>query len=45
MEEAEKSWREILGVERIKPLRDDVPSKAGIPVQDNPLKQQELAAR
>lgn len=44
MEEAEKSWRRIRGVGQIQPLLDGVPFKDGIPVQDNQLEQQKLAA-
>lgn len=44
MEEAEKSWRKIRGVDRIKLLLDGVPFKDGISVQDNPPEQQKLAA-
>ena len=44
VEEAEKSWRRIRGAERIELLLKGVPFKDGEAVQDNPPRQQNLAA-
>ena len=44
IEEAEKSWRRICGVERIEELLKGVTFKDGEAVQDNPPLQQNLAA-
>jgi transposase-like protein len=44
VEEAEKSWRRIRGAERIELLLKGIPFKDGIAVQDNPPRQQNLAA-
>lgn len=44
IEEAEKSWRKICGVDRIEPLLNGIPFKDGIQAQDNPPEQQNLAA-
>ncbi len=44
IEEAEKSWRRINGVERIELLLNGVIFKDGEAVQDNPPLQQNLAA-
>ena len=44
IEEAEKSWRRIRGAERIELLLKGVPFEDGIAVQDNPPRQQNLAA-
>jgi transposase-like protein len=44
IEEAEKSWREIRGADKIEPLMNGVPFKDGILVQDIPPEQQKLAA-
>jgi putative transposase len=44
MEEAEKSWRKIRGADQIQPLLGGLLFRDGIPVQDNPPEQQELAA-
>lgn len=44
MEEAEKTWRQIRGADKIGPLLDGVPFKDGIPAQDNPPEQQKPTA-
>ena len=44
IEEAEKSWRRIRGVDKIEPLLNGLPFRDGLPVQDNPPVQQKLAA-
>jgi len=44
IEEAEKSWRRIRGVDKIGPLLNGIPFKDGIQVPDNPPEQQKLAA-
>ena len=44
IEEAEKSWRKICGVDKIEPLLNGIPFKDGIQAQDNPPEQQKLAA-
>lgn len=44
IEEAEKSWRKICGVDKIEPLLNGIPFKDGIQAQDNPPEQQNLAA-
>ena len=44
IEEAEKSWREIRGADKIELLLKWVPFKDGEPVQDNLPVQQKLAA-
>jgi len=44
IEEAEKSWRKICGVDKIEPLLNGLPFKDGIQAQDNPPEQQKLAA-
>lgn len=44
IEEAEKSWRKICGVDKIAPLLNGIPFKDGIQAQDNPPEQQNLAA-
>lgn len=44
IEEAEKSWRKICGVDKIEPLLNGISFKDGIQAQDNPPEQQKLAA-
>lgn len=44
IEEAEKSWRRICGVNQIEPLLNGIPFKDGIQALDNPPEQQKLAA-
>ena len=44
IEEAEKSWHKIRGADKISDLLKGLPFKDGILVQDNPPKQQKLAA-
>lgn len=44
IEEAEKAWRKICGVDKIEPLLNGIPFKDGIQVQNNPPEQQKLAA-
>ena len=44
IEEAEKNWQRIRGADKIAALLNGLPFKDGILVQDNPPKQQKLAA-
>lgn len=44
IEEAEKSWRKICGVNQIEPLLNGIPFKDGMQAPDNSPEQQKLAA-